>query len=269
MRPKKGQDAANLASDESLSIATHGFRGVGGGGENSAARTGADDALYSAQPDWVVRNRNYEHFDWLFIYGNRLRQLSITSTACDTSSSLTFRLGTSLTQSAPAVSSNTPRSRASSTSRCASPSRISTMPMIKPQPRFGPTNSGNHPESLSSRRSRKADVLLRRATKSRWLSRSSTWNPTEHARGDPPKVVPCVPVQFQDVSADHRSTAQWKHPCTCCHRFSDRISHQHSPNGKPVCQRLRHSHDVWVALHRPPRMCPQGSSSVKPALPAV
>jgi hypothetical protein len=48
---------------------------------------------------------------------NKLRQLSITSTTCDTSSSLTFKLGTILTQSDPAVKSKTPRSLASSTSR--------------------------------------------------------------------------------------------------------------------------------------------------------
>jgi hypothetical protein len=140
------------------------------------------------------------------VYDNRLRQLSITSTACDTSSSLTFRLGTSLTQSFPAVNNNNPRSRASSTSRCGLPSRVSTRPRIKPQPRIGPTatDSGNHPESLSSRRCRRADVLLTCETNSRWLSRSKTWSPMEHERGDPPNVVPCEPVPSRTPRSDQQ-----------------------------------------------------------------
>ena len=87
--------------------------------------------------------------------------------------------------------------------RCGSPSRISTKPRIKPQPRIGPTISGNHSESLSSRRCRRADVLLRCETNSRWLSRSKTWSPTEHARGDPPNVVPCEPVP-KNVTSDQQ-----------------------------------------------------------------
>jgi len=158
----------------------------------------------------------------------------MTSTACDTSSSLTFKLGTSLTQSFPAVNSNTPRSRASSTSRCGSPSRIRTRPMIKPQPRIGPgpTNSGNHRESLSSRRWRRADVLFRCEMNSRWLSRSKTWSPMEHARGDPPNVVPCEP--FPNVALISRSSYD-RNNRTCGHRFIYGISHQHSPNGISVC----------------------------------
>jgi hypothetical protein len=142
-------------------------------------------------------------------------------------------------------------------SRCGSPSRIRTRPMIKPQPRIGPTNSGNHPESLSSRRCRRVDVLLRCETNSGWLSRSKTWNPMEHARGDPPNVVPCEPVPKNVTvkSPDHRSSYD-RNKRTCGHRFSYGISHQHSPDGISVCQRLRHGHDVRVAFHRPSRMCP-------------
>lgn len=104
--------------------------------------------------------------------------------------------------------------------------------MIKPQPRIGPTNSGNHPESLSSRRCRRADVLLRCETNSRWLSRSKTWNPMEHARGDPPNVVPCEPVPKNVTvrSPDHR-TMETNVPAVIVSVTTSRIST--APMGYP------------------------------------
>ena len=140
-----------------------------------------------------------------------------------------FRLGTSLTQSFPAPNNNNPRSRASSMSRCGSPSRISTMPRIKPQPRIGPTDFGNHPESLSRRRYRRADVLLTCETNSRWLNRFKTWSPILHARGDPPNVVPCVPVP--NVSADHHRSIRTTVPAVIVSLTASRIST--APMGYP------------------------------------
>jgi hypothetical protein len=52
VRPRKGQDVANFASDESLSIVTR-----SGGGEISG-KNGSDVLYISATPDWVVRIRD-------------------------------------------------------------------------------------------------------------------------------------------------------------------------------------------------------------------
>jgi hypothetical protein len=135
--------------------------------------------------------------------------------------------------------------------------------MIKPRPRTPPTKFGNHSERCSRRLKRSVDVPITFDINSCRLSRSSTWYPTEQASGEPPKVVPCVPVSHGSQSRPDSGSENTR---TRGHCFSNCISHQYRPEGVSIGQRLGHGHDIRVAVRRPRGMRPQGSCSVQATL---